>query len=274
MNRNSAVAWLAWPCVDGLIKKERVIDVFCDPDGPFILLWMMRTTDVTVECSHRRRVATHILENGAGGDLCAKLVRTPALLECLRFSASTGTMVHGSALHSLVQLIVHHAKISTEHVEATNKIVKVEVKRAPSISWELLKARLTIKKTLASMSHGDRKKCLATIPTLAQSIAGFVDTTGYRLLDADTTRHQWEAHVCFCCYSTQTNKTQRLSHTHRLLGPGLNIQSLMMVLCQCVLWLRKLPWNHLNPSIIIWRGVGKFRWTTATRGTALLASHW
>ena len=110
--------------------KRRVLDVFCNPQLPFVLLWFARSR-VDVDCHHRRRVADGILHHGEGGDLCGKLLRTHAMVECLRFSASTGTMVPGSALHTLVQMFVRHAKISTEHVEATNKIVKVEVKRAP-----------------------------------------------------------------------------------------------------------------------------------------------
>ena len=34
---------------------------------------------------------------------------------------------------------------------------------------------------------------MAAIPAIAQSVAGFVDTDAFRTLDADTTRHQWEA---------------------------------------------------------------------------------
>ena len=69
--------------------KKRVIDVLCAPDKPFILVWLLRTVDVSVDSGHRRRVANDIL-HGAGGDLCAKLLKTHAMRECLMFTSSSG----------------------------------------------------------------------------------------------------------------------------------------------------------------------------------------
>ena len=152
----------------------------------------MCTTDLTCFCHHRRRVSNAVLQK-AGDELCGKLFLTPVMVECLKFAATTGTLAQCSALHQFLLMFVRHAKISTEHVEATNHILKVEVTIAPTISWELLKSRLTVKKSVALMSNGDRKTLLKALPGMYDSVAAYIDTDGFRMLDADTTRHQWEA---------------------------------------------------------------------------------
>ena len=71
----------------------------------------------------------------AGDELCGKLLLISVMVECLKFAATTATLAQGSALYPFLLMLDRHAKISTEHVEATDNIVKVEVTRAPPIGW-------------------------------------------------------------------------------------------------------------------------------------------
>ena len=82
--------------------------------------------------------------------------------------------------------------------KATNKIIKVEVGRSPYISWELLKARLIVKKAVLCMAGpgGSRHALLQGMPALCDAAANQVDSESFHSINNDKARHKWDTDVC------------------------------------------------------------------------------
>ena len=81
--------------------------------------------------------------------------------------------------------------------KATNKIIKVEVGRSPYISWELLKARLIVKKAVLCMAGpgGSRHALLQGMPALCDAAANQVDSESFHSINNDKATHKWDTDV-------------------------------------------------------------------------------
>ena len=93
---------------------------------PFPMMWLMYTRKLSKDCFHRRQVAAQILNARTTkdkGDLIQKLLCVPSFVADLTSCYRTGTLQPDSFLHSIVRLMIKHAFISTEHVEATTIVL-------------------------------------------------------------------------------------------------------------------------------------------------------
>lgn len=112
---------------------------------PYLLLWFVKAPP-HVCCEIRRRVAANLLEAPLD-TLDAGFSRKLLHLCLVDITAAANDGQCSIRLYNLIHDVSSVWEVDTQDIEGTNSIVKRLGMLAPNMTWDLLAARITIKKT-------------------------------------------------------------------------------------------------------------------------------